>query len=45
MRDVAALTEEGLVDLTRVAQDGMRGRASTWTSSYLRRPTDVTQGT
>ena len=38
-RDVAALMAEGLVDLARVAQDGMRVRASAGASSYRRRPT------
>jgi transposase len=38
-RDVAALMAEGLVDLGRVAQDGMRVRASAGASSYRRRPT------
>ena len=38
-RDVAALRCEGLVDLNRVAQDGMRVRASAGASSYRRKPT------
>jgi transposase len=38
-RDVASLMAEGLVELTRVAQDGMRVRASAGASSYRRRPT------
>jgi transposase len=38
-RDVTALMAEGLVDLGRVAQDGMRVRASAGASSYRRRPT------
>jgi transposase len=38
-RDVASLMAEGLVTLTRVAQDGMRVRASAGASSYRRRPT------
>ena len=38
-RDVAALMAEGLVDLGRVAQDGMRVRAGAGASSYRRRPT------
>lgn len=38
-RDVASLLHEGLVDLTRVAQDGMRVRASAGASSYRRAPT------
>lgn len=37
--DVAALRCEGLVDLNRVAQDGMRVRASAGASSYRRKPT------
>src|SRR5262249_45006259 len=36
---VAALMSEGLVDLNRVAQDGVRVRASAGTSSFRRRPT------
>lgn len=35
-RDVAALMSEGLVDLNRVAQDGMRVRASAGAASYRR---------
>jgi transposase len=38
-RDVASLLAEGLVELTRVAQDGMRVRANAGASSYRRRPT------
>jgi transposase len=38
-RDVAAMLHEGLVELTRVAQDGMRVRASAGASSYRRAPT------
>ena len=38
-RDVASLMAEGLVELTRVAQDGMRVRASAGAASYRRRPT------
>jgi transposase len=38
-RNVAALMCEGLVSLTRVAQDGMRVRASAGASSYRRQPT------
>lgn len=38
-RDVASLLAEGLVELTRVAQDGMRVRASAGAASYRRRPT------
>jgi transposase len=38
-RDVASLLHEGLVELTRVAQDGMRVRASAGASSYRRPPT------
>lgn len=38
-RDVASLMVEGLVHLKRVAQDGMRVRASAGASSYRRRPT------
>lgn len=38
-RDVASLMHEGLVELTRVAQDGMRVRASAGASSYRRAPT------
>ena len=38
-RDVAALRSEGLVDLNRVAQDGMRVRACAGASSFRRKPT------
>ena len=38
-RSVAVLTAEGLVDLNRVAQDGMRVRASAGAASFRRRPT------
>lgn len=38
-RDVASLLHEGLVELTRVAQDGMRVRAGAGASSYRRAPT------
>jgi len=38
-RGVAALMAEGLVDLNRVAQDGMRVRASAGAASFRRRPT------
>ena len=38
-RSVAALMTEGLVDLNRVAQDGMRVRASAGAASFRRRPT------
>jgi transposase len=38
-RNVASLMEQGLVDLNRVAQDGMRVRASAGAASYRRRPT------
>lgn len=38
-RDVAVLMAEGLVELTRVAQDGMRVRASAGADTYRRRPT------
>ena len=38
-RDVAALRCEGLVDLNRVAQDGMRVRASAGAASYRRKAT------
>ena len=38
-RDVASLMAEGLVELKRVAQDGMRVRASAGAASYRRRPT------
>jgi transposase len=36
---VAVLREQGLVDLNRVAQDGMRVRASAGAASFRRRPT------
>jgi transposase len=36
---VAVLVEEGLVELNRVAQDGMRVRASAGAASFRRRPT------
>ena len=36
---LAALLAEGLVDLNRVAQDGMRVRASAGAASFRRRPT------
>jgi hypothetical protein len=36
---VATLMAEGLVDLNRVAQDGMRVRASAGAASFRRRPT------
>jgi transposase len=36
---VAALLHQGLVSLTRVAQDGMKVRASAGSSSFRRRPT------
>lgn len=36
---VAVLVAEGLVDLNRVAQDGMRVRASAGAASFRRRPT------
>jgi transposase len=36
---LAALMAEGLVDLNRVAQDGMRVRASAGAASFRRRPT------
>jgi transposase len=36
---VAALLHQGLVQLTRVAQDGMKVRASAGASSFRRRPT------
>ena len=36
---VATLLAEGLVDLNRVAQDGMRARASAGAASFRRRPT------
>src|SRR5690606_7043096 len=38
-RSVAALLAEDLVDLNRVAQDGMRVRASAGAASFRRRPT------
>ena len=38
-RNVAALLAEGLVEMNRVAQDGMRVRASAGASSYRRKPT------
>jgi transposase len=38
-RGVAALLAEDLVDLNRVAQDGMRVRASAGAASFRRRPT------
>ncbi len=38
-KSVAALMEQDLVDLNRVAQDGMRVRASAGASSFRRRPT------
>jgi transposase len=38
-KSVAALVTEGLVDLNRVAQDGMRVRASAGAASFRRRPT------
>jgi transposase len=38
-QSVAALMAEGLVDLERVAQDGMRVRASAGAASFRRRPT------
>jgi transposase len=38
-QSVAALMAEGLVDLNRVAQDGMRVRASAGAASFRRRPT------
>lgn len=38
-RDVAGLMAEGLVDLNRVAQDGMRVRASAGAASYRRATT------
>ena len=37
--NVAVLIAEGLVDLNRVAQDGMRVRASAGAASFRRRPT------
>ena len=36
---VATLMEQGLVDLNRVAQDGLRVRASAGAASFRRRPT------
>lgn len=38
-RNVAALRVEGLVELNRVAQDGMRVRASAGAGSFRRKPT------
>ena len=38
-RSVAALLEQELVDMDRVAQDGMRVRASAGASSFRRKPT------
>ena len=38
-RSVATLMAEGLVELNRVAQDGMRVRASAGAASFRRRPT------
>src|SRR5712664_3851841 len=38
-KSVATLLEQDLVDLNRVAQDGMRVRASAGASSFRRRPT------
>jgi transposase len=38
-QSVAVLVAEGLVDLNRVAQDGMRVRASAGAASFRRRPT------
>jgi transposase len=38
-KSVAVLLTEGLVDLERVAQDGMRVRASAGAASFRRRPT------
>jgi transposase len=38
-RSVAVLLAEGLVDLERVAQDGMRVRASAGAASFRRKPT------
>jgi transposase len=38
-RSVASLMEQGLVDLNRVAQDGMRVRASAGAASFRRRKT------
>jgi transposase len=37
-QSVAAMLEEGLVDMERVAQDGMKVRASAGASSFRRRP-------
>jgi hypothetical protein len=36
---VATLVEQDLVDLNRVAQDGLRVRASAGAASFRRRPT------
>lgn len=38
-QSVAALTKEGIVDLARVAQDGMKVRASAGASSFRRKKT------
>jgi len=38
-RSIATLMAEGLIDLNRVAQDGMRVRASAGAASFRRRPT------
>ena len=38
-KGVATLMAEGLVELNRVAQDGMRVRASAGAASFRRRPT------
>ena len=38
-QSVAVLLHQGLVELTRIAQDGMRVRASAGSSSFRRRPT------
>ena len=38
-RSVATLVAEGLIELNRVAQDGMRVRASAGAASFRRRPT------
>lgn len=38
-QSVATLLHQGLVELTRVAQDGMRVRASAGSSSFRRKPT------
>jgi transposase len=38
-KGVATLTAEGLIELNRVAQDGMRVRASAGAASFRRRPT------